>query len=266
MISATPLPILEDNYTWIVSVPGSSEAVVIDPGEAAPVASYLKARRLHCAAVLLTHHHWDHIGGAAALAVQNSCPVYGPGLESIPAVTKPLDDGDRISVTGLQFEVLSVPGHTRGHLCYVGHGLILSGDTLFAGGCGRIFEGTPEQMFRSLSRLASLDGKLKLCCGHEYTLANLRFARTVDPDSIALATRFEDVSAIRRLGGPSVPSRLDEERATNPFLRCHTPAIVDAVSHHVGRSLDGDVAVFAELRRWKDGFKPARFDNKIETM
>ncbi len=254
MINAIPVPILSDNYVWVLSHPDSVTAVVVDPGDAGPVSTFLDSSGLECAAVFLTHHHADHIGGAAEIGRIWECPIYGPVDEAIPAVTHAVDDGDIVTAAGMTFESLSVPGHTRGHVAYVGHGHLLCGDTLFAGGCGRVFEGTPAQMFASLSRLAALNPKTRVCCAHEYTVANLEFAVTVEPGNARLTNRLSSARATRSTGQPTLPSNLKEELATNPFLRCRQPEIVEAASTHAGRRLEAGVEVFAEVRGWKDGW------------
>lgn len=253
MINAVPVPILSDNYAWVLSKPDSGNAVVVDPGDAGPVLAFLDQSNLKCAAVLLTHHHHDHVGGAAEIGKIWKCPVYGPIEESIPAVTHPVGEGDTVTAAGMTFNVLSVPGHTRGHVAYVGHGHLLCGDTLFAGGCGRIFEGTPAQMFDSLSRLADLDPETLICCAHEYTVANLRFALYVEPGNAHLVERLASARATRSAGRPTLPSRLKEELISNPFLRCSQPEIVETASRKAGRHLEPGLEVFAEVRRWKDG-------------
>ncbi|RLE18395.1 MAG: hydroxyacylglutathione hydrolase [Acidobacteria bacterium] len=252
MINAIPVPILSDNYVWMLSRFESEEAVVVDPGDVGPVLDILDQSNLKCAAVLLTHHHTDHVGGAAEIGKIWKCPVYGPIDESIPAVTHPVGEGHTLTAAGMTFKVLSVPGHTRGHIAFVGHGHLLCGDTLFAGGCGRIFEGTPSQMYDSLSRLAALDPKTLVCCAHEYTVSNLEFALQVEPGNAQLVDRLESARAIRSAGRPTLPSRLEVELATNPFLRCMQPEIIDVASRHAGRRLESGVEVFSEVRAWKD--------------
>ncbi len=254
MINATPVPILSDNYVWVLSRPDSSSAVIVDPGEAAPVSEFLESSGLQCAAVLLTHHHADHVEGAPEIGETWKCPIYGPANESIQGVTHPTSGNDTLAEAGLTFEVLSVPGHTRGHVAFVGHGHLLCGDTLFAGGCGRIFEGTPAQMFASLSCLAALDPETRVCCAHEYTVANLEFAVEVEPGNAQLVDRLASARVTRSAGRPTVPSILNEELVSNPFLRFHHPEIIDAASHHAGRRLKPGLEVFTEVRRWKDKF------------
>ncbi len=252
MIIATPVLILSDNYVWVLSGIDSGNVVVVDPGDAGPVLAFLESSGLECEGVLLTHHHTDHSGGAAEIGGKWKCPIYGPTNEAIPSVTHPVDENDTVTAAGLTFDVLSVPGHTRGHVAYVGHGHVFCGDTLFAGGCGRMFEGTPAQMFESLRRLAALDPETRICCAHEYTVANLEFALQVEPGNTQLVARLTAARSTRASGRPTLPSILEEELATNPFLRSHQPEIVNAASLHAGRRLEPGVEVFAEVRRWKD--------------
>jgi hydroxyacylglutathione hydrolase len=187
--------------------------------------------------------------------------VLGPSREPVPACTRALDDGDEVDLpaVGASFRVMHVPGHTRGHIAYAGtvggRPVVFCGDTLFAGGCGRLFEGTPAQMLGSLERLAALPQGTAVHCAHEYTLANLRFALAVEPANDALQARIVREQAKRDRGEPTVPSTIDEERDTNPFLRCALPAVREAAERHEGRPLAGDVDVFAAVRRWKDGFR-----------
>lgn len=259
MIQIDALPAFSDNYIWLLQDPASRRCAVVDPGDAGPVLEWLAAHPgWQLGDILVTHHHHDHVGGVAALKEASGATVNGPAGERIPVRDRALADGDRLEVLGLAFEVIDVPGHTAGHIAYyhanAERPLLFSGDTLFAGGCGRLFEGTPEQMHHSLSRLAALPDATGVYCAHEYTLSNLRFARAVEPDNAALAARFEAVSALRERGAISLPSRLDEERATNPFLRTDVDAVRQKIDEREGsRERDGS-AVFAALRHWKDTF------------
>lgn len=252
------LPAFTDNYIWMLH--DGSNAIVVDPGEAAPVQAALDARQLTLAAILVTHHHGDHVGGVDALRGRLRGPVYGPRREAIPEPFTPLDGGERIELLGLSFEVIDVPGHTAGHIAYfhagaAGHAPILfCGDTLFSGGCGRLFEGTAEQMHASLSRLAGLPGDTRVCCAHEYTLSNLKFAQAVEPGNHALSRYRDSCEALRGRGEPTLPSRIDVEREINPFLRCAVPEVVDAALAQGANGAQAP-AVFAALRRWKNEFR-----------
>jgi len=252
-----PICAFADNYIWLLRAPEYDGVVIVDPGEASPVLQTLNRHGLTVAAILLTHHHGDHVGGVDEILQRFPAPVFGPAWESISTVDHPVRGGDRVPLAelGLELEVVDVPGHTAGHVAYLGPGFALVGDTLFAGGCGRIFEGTPEQMYASLCRLAALPPETAIYCAHEYTAANLRFALDVEPANLTIETRLADARTARAQGRPTVPSTLVEELGTNPFLRCHEPAIVKAAEARVGRTLRGDYDVFAVVRRWKDGWR-----------
>ena len=243
-----------DNYIWIIGTAESPAAVIVDPGDAAPVEHFLREHDYRPQAVLITHHHADHTGGIAALADRYDLTVYGPARESIPGVTEPLEGGEHIELARgtLAFDVIETPGHTRGHLSYVGEGSLFCGDTLFTGGCGRLFEGSPEQMYRSLEKLRALPDEIQVYCAHEYTLANLAFARVVEPKSESLRRRDTEAKALRREGLSTVPAALALEKATNPFLRCHLPGVVEAASGFVGHPLQPGAETFAVVRHWKD--------------
>jgi hydroxyacylglutathione hydrolase len=252
------LPAFTDNYIWMLH--DGASAIVVDPGEAAPVEAALDAQGLQLAGILVTHHHADHVGGVNTLRARLRGPVFGPAHESIPGPFTPLQTGDRASVLGLEFEVLDVPGHTAGHIAYLHHPkndeapILFSGDTLFSAGCGRLFEGTPEQMHASLARLAALPDNTRVCCGHEYTLANLRFAQAVEPRNERIAEHAAWSRAQRAQGLPTLPSRIDREREINPFLRCNVPQVIEAATAHGAEDRSGP-AVFAALREWKNNFR-----------
>ena len=255
MLEITPVPILADNYTWVIRAPNNDAAIVVDPGEAQPVARALKGFGLNLAGILVTHHHHDHIDGVAALA-SAGVPVFGPDDQRIPALTHPLRAGERFEPPGLgtTFEVFETPGHTLEHIVFYGGGVLLAGDALFAGGCGRMFEGNAPQMVGYLAELRDLPPTTQLYCGHEYTAANLAFAQAVEPNNAHLQKRIETVTAQRSNGSTTLPSTLGEERETNPFLRWDEPPVVDQASQHAGRALQTPAEVFAVLRDWKDHF------------
>lgn len=251
------LPAFTDNYIWMLH--DGCDAVVVDPGDAAPVAAALDERHLSLAAILVTHHHGDHVGGVDALRPRLRGPVYGPRHERIPAPFTPLADGDTIEVLGHRFAVIDVPGHTAGHIAYYAaeHDdapLLFCGDTLFSAGCGRLFEGTAEQMHASLGKLAALPGQTRVCCAHEYTLSNLTFARAVEPGNAALARYHAQCEAVRSAGRPTLPSCIATELEVNPFLRCAEPEVI-ASARAQGAAGTAGAEVFAALRRWKNEFR-----------
>jgi hydroxyacylglutathione hydrolase len=258
MITVTPQPAFNDNYLWLLHCNG--QAAVVDPGDGEVVLRALRERQLRLAAILVTHHHADHVGGLPALLRAWDVPVYGPRAEAgkIPGLTHLLDDGDRVALAELDlaFDVLAVPGHTLGHIAYheAAEKLLFCGDTLFVGGCGRLFEGTPQQMYGSLQRLSALPGDTAVYCAHEYSLSNLDFARNAEPGNSVIAAEIEHVRDLRAQQ-PSVPSTLNRELAFNPFLRCNSPMLVKSVSTHAGQPLNDAVEVFGALRRWKDNYK-----------
>ena len=251
-----PLPAFTDNYIWMLH--DGRQAIVVDPGEAAPVEQALHRWGLTLQAILVTHHHADHVGGVDALRAATGAQVFGPARERIPEPLVRLAQGDTVEVLGLRFSVLDVPGHTAGHIAFFapdapGGPLLFCGDTLFGAGCGRLFEGTPAQMHASLARLAALPDDTKVYCAHEYTEANLRFAVAVEPGNAALRARVERVAALCAAGLPSVPSTLGEEMATNPFLRCTEPDVIAAAQAH-GAVDASPVAIFAAIRGWRNNF------------
>ena len=254
MLTLFPIPALKDNYIWILH--NQRQAAVVDPGEAAPVRAYLAAHKLDLAAILCTHHHNDHTGGICELAQVYNVPVYGPQLELIPCINHLLTEGDRVYIAGLELEltVMDIPGHTRGHIAYLGSGGVFCGDTLFGCGCGRIFEGTASQLLHALHRLASLPGETRIYCAHEYTEANIRFALACEPGNVQLVRRQADTRALRAAGKPSLPSTIALENATNPFLRCTQPEIIATVQRETDIPETNETSVFTALRGWKDRF------------
>jgi hydroxyacylglutathione hydrolase len=261
----TALPAFSDNYIWAVRKhDGQSDCVaIVDPGEAAPVIDYLQRTGSRLCAILITHRHADHIGGVGELLRHAEVPVYGPAAEQdkITTLTHALREGDSISIPELELElsVLDVGGHTLGHIAYLGdidgQPVLFCGDTLFAGGCGRLFEGTPQQMFKSLGKLAILPADTRVYCAHEYTQSNLKFALAVEPGNVALQAREREVARLRAEQKPTVPSLLGAELATNPFLRWHSPEVVAAARKFSGDdTLQDPVGVFAAIREWKNVF------------
>ncbi len=240
------MPILEDNYIWVLH--DGRAALAVDPGDAAPLAAWLRRRELALVAVLVTHHHSDHVDGLPVLAADwPGLTVHGPARVS--GVTNPVTGGRQVTALGMTFEVLGVPGHTLDHVAYWSAPWLFCGDTLFGAGCGRLFEGAPGQMFDSLGRLAALPDDTLVCCTHEYTLTNLRFARELQPDHPALAERWRVDGARRERGEPTLPSTIALERATNPFLRAGEPALLALTG------TDTPLAAFTELRRRRNGFR-----------
>ena len=256
MTSIHAVPAFSDNYIWLLENNDGS-ALVVDPGDATPVEQALQSRGLSLSEILVTHHHFDHVGGVDRLKAAHDCHVWGPDNPSVTSIDVVLRDGDHLSVGDFEFEIIAVPGHTLDHIAYYQAGenpVLFCGDTLFAGGCGRIFEGNPPMMHQSLSRLAVLPASTAVYCAHEYTLANLAFARAADPGNETLMQRERDARALRAANTPTVPSTIGLERATNPFLRSHEPGLRAGLAD-AGRAPGGDdVETFAQLRAWKDNF------------
>ncbi|MDR2194989.1 MAG: hydroxyacylglutathione hydrolase [Gallionellaceae bacterium] len=256
MTAIFPIPALRDNYIWALH--DDHHAAVVDPGDAAPVRDWLNANGLTLAAILCTHHHHDHVDGIRELAQVYNVPVYGPRQEYIADVTRAVGEGDFIELpfAGVRLSVLDIPGHTRGHIAYLGEDFVFCGDTLFACGCGRVFDGSLEQLHHSLRRLAALPDATRVFCTHEYTENNIRFALLCEPGNVALQARQISAQALRAEGRPTLPSTIALEKATNPFFRCDQPEIMRNVEKHLGHALSSrdEMRVFAALRAWRNTF------------
>lgn len=257
--SVTPIPAFDDNYLWLISTGTKDTVAVVDPGDANAVLVHLDAHNQQLGAIFITHHHWDHTNGIDELLKHHSVPVYGPKSDNIPQVTHPLKDGDQLTFNGLSFAVIEVPGHTLDHIAYFSDSeqtapLLFCGDTLFAAGCGRLFEGEPKQLHDSLQRLANLPENTLVYCTHEYTLNNLAFASHIEPNNRQLQQRLLADQGLRQQSLPTLPSRIGLEKQTNPFLRCNHENVVRAVTEHLGKQPEDSVATFTALRQWKDTF------------
>jgi hydroxyacylglutathione hydrolase len=257
MLTVTPIKAFSDNYIWCLRRPEGNEAYIVDPGDADVVLQALAQDGLELAGILITHHHFDHTGGLESLLAHRQVPVYGPQNPAITQISHRLSAGDSISVLGMEFVVYEVPGHTLDHIAFYGAGdppLLFCGDTLFAGGCGRLFEGDASTMHASLSSLAALPTATQVYCAHEYTLANLAFAAALEPENIELQARIEHDSSLREHDTPTVPSSMALELATNPFLRSAEPGPASHMQRRDGVDPGDAVAVFAAIRGWKDNF------------
>ncbi|HSC68844.1 MAG TPA: hydroxyacylglutathione hydrolase [Cellvibrio sp.] len=259
MLSITPIPALDSNYFWVIQpATGKPSAYVVDPGDAAPVIDYFTRNQLVLAAILITHRHHDHIRGIAGLLERWSVPVYGPDSDAIPQVTHRLAAGGSLALEGINFEIIGVPGHTWEHIAYFCPAtgqtspLLFCGDALFAGGCGKRYDGTPEIMWDSLQKLAALPEPTLVYCAHEYTHTNLEFALAFDPHNTALTARLDYVKGLRKAGLPTLPTTISLEKRTNPFLRCPQVGIKNIIEARVGRSLESPAEVFGALRQLKD--------------
>lgn len=256
-MNLTAIPAFSDNYIWMID--DGRDALVVDPGDAAPVEATLDARRLRLKAILLTHHHADHVGGVESLRPRLEGPVHGPAWETLPEPCVRHVEGDRVEALGLAFRVLETPAHTAGHIAYfnaegAGEPVVFCGDTLFSAGCGRLFEGTPAQMHASLDKLAALPDATRVCCAHEYTLSNLRFAQAVEPRNDDVTRHLADCTAKRARGEPTLPSSIGLERRINPFVRVAEPAVIEAALLH-GATGTGGSEVLGAIRTWKNEFR-----------
>ncbi len=253
-----PIPAFSDNYIWMLH--DGRHAIVVDPGDAAPVLAALRLHQLQLQGILVTHHHADHVGGVAALRQATAAPAWGPAYEALPEGIERVQGGDTVPLLGGPWQVIDVPGHTSGHIAFYSTAaqaqpVLFCGDTLFSGGCGRLFEGTPGQMQQSLDRLAALPDDTQVCCAHEYTLSNLRFAQAVEPDNQALSRYLQHCQALRAAGQPTLPSMLETERSINPFLRTRNAAVAAAAVRFDAQVQPQEPAsVLAGLRQWKNIF------------
>ena len=252
-LSVEAIPVLETNYVWALH--DHRHCVLVDPGSASEPLAFLAGRNLQLTAILITHHHPDHTAGLDDILARHPVPVWGPDDQRIRQVSETVGEGGHIEIErpALSLNVLETPGHTSSHIMFHNNECLISGDTLFSIGCGRLFEGTPDQMQASLDKLSGLPGDLQIYCGHEYTLDNCRFALEVEPDNTVLKQRFEEARDQREQGRITVPSTLAEERAANPFLRTREPAVIEAANHREPGTGDNPAAVFGVIRRWKDG-------------
>jgi len=254
-LTIIPIPTFKDNYVWTIIDPTQHKAILVDPGDAAPVLQFLKQHHLVPVSILITHHHWDHTNGIKDIVASYPIPVYGPN-NTLTEITHRVQEPDYIYIEHFTIspQIFNIPGHTLDHVAYYMPDRLFCGDTLFAAGCGRLFEGSAAQLFASLQKLASLPDGTRVYCAHEYTLNNLRFARTIEPNNPAITTRLQHAQRLRDKNQPTLPSTLREEKATNPFLRCHCPEVKIAVEQYAEMALSSSLEVFSWLRKWKDHF------------
>ena len=256
-IQVQPILAFKDNYIWCLINDETNHCIIVDPGEAKPVLAFLKRSNLSLDAIFITHHHWDHTNGIKAILRDRSVPVFGPTKEKIAGVSNPVDEGDTVELSNwpITFKVLAIPGHTLGHIAYYGDNFLFCGDTLFSAGCGRLFEGTAEQMLDSLNKLSQLPDETRIYCGHEYTLNNLNFAQMLEPSNAHVKEYLERVRELRQKNLPSLPCILATERRVNPFLRCGETEILSRVERHRGKKFSSPAEAFTYLRQWKNNYK-----------
>ena len=254
MINIEPIEAFSDNYIWLLTT--NEGSIVIDPGESSNVINYLDNNQLDLKAIFITHHHFDHTGGIDEITSYYPVNVFGP-INNVETINKRLKDGDRVSIIGIDFEIIEIPGHTLDHIAYFsennGNPILFCGDTLFAAGCGRVFEGTFEQMYESIIKLKNLPINTKIYCGHEYTLSNLEFAKEAEPFNQDTLSRYNNVLKLREKGTPSIPSLLSTELKTNPFLRCDNKEVQENISTKF-KTIKESKEIFKALRLWKDNF------------
>jgi len=250
-----PIRALKDNYIWMFYHPQTKRAWVVDPGDAEPVIATCEQLNVVLAGILVTHHHADHTGGIADLLhYAKHIPVYGSKISKNHYINYPIQDKDKIILDDYHFEVIAIPGHTLDHVAYYGESSLFCGDTLFSVGCGKVFEGTMQQMLNALTRLSELPDDTKIYCGHEYTLANLYFAATVDPNNLLIQEKLNYVKLMQKNNACTLPSTLLIEKQINPFLRCYVVEIKESVEKHYKKTLANTLEVFTHLREWKNNF------------
>ncbi|WP_428033288.1 hydroxyacylglutathione hydrolase [Amphritea sp.] len=257
MFNVMPIPAFNDNYIWALTVPGGNEVAVVDPGDAEVVNLYLKENNLRLTAILITHHHHDHTGGVTQLSQQHAITVFGPANSPFEGITNKLSDGDQIELLGLTLTIREVPGHTLDHISYYHAGQepqLFCGDTLFLAGCGRLFEGSAEQMHRAMEYFRRLPDTTQIFCTHEYSLANLAFAAAVEPTNAHITEAIEHCSRLRESGQPTLPTDIATEKRINPFLRYSEAPVRQSAEQFSGGPLTSEVAVFATIREWKNQF------------
>lgn len=248
------IPAFNDNYIWLLINPSNRKAVCVDPGDASVVIDHLKKQQLDLVGILVTHHHWDHTGGISELVKYYQPKVYCSYRNNIPQRTHALHNNDVISIPNLEIElnILEIPGHTLDHICFYAEGMLFCGDTLFAAGCGKVFEGTMAEMYNSLLKISHLPDATQIYCGHEYTLNNLKFASLVEPDNAAIKNRLAEIQNLRDQNKITLPSTLSIEKQTNPFLRCHLPSLQKAASNYSGKTITDPITTFTIIREWKN--------------
>ncbi len=253
------VPASDDNYIWIIHSGGTdskTEIAIVDPGDATPVLQYIAQQQLRPTAILITHGCHDHVDGIERILKQFDLPVYGPAKEPIPHLSQPLNEGDEVTLgNNIRFKVLDVPGHTAGHIAYIGHNKLFCGDTLFSAGCGRLYTKNPQLMHNSLNKFMKLPNRTDIYCAHEYTCSNLRFALEVEPENRQIQNRLKESIVLRQQNRMTLPSTLAVEKMSNPFLRCSEPAVIAAAEQFSQCRLYDSAEVFAALRRWKDAWR-----------
>ena len=257
MFDVTPIPAFNDNYIWAISVDGQDQIAVVDPGDATPVENYLNENGLKLAAILVTHHHHDHTGGISKLVENHQVPVYGPENSQFDGITQPLADGSSLELFGHTLNIRTIPGHTLDHISYLYSGetpQLFCGDTLFLAGCGRIFEGTPAQMFAAMEYFKTLADNTEIYCTHEYSLANLKFAEAVEPDNADIQATTRQCYQLREDNKPTLPTTIKQERRINPFLRTDAEAVIRSAREFSGQPLNSELDVFTAVREWKNQF------------